>query len=121
MEFLQQQMADLTRRVDGIIADSVARFTNASNQVAAQNAQFGTALLGGNEKVRALAEQVSSMRLNIKALQEALDICGCSPGRHDGKMGPNTRSAIREFQKKAGIGVDGSASNDASHMLTNAA
>ncbi len=45
---------------------------------------------------------------DIKALQEALDICGCGPGRHDGKMGPNTRSAIREFQKKAGIDVDGS-------------
>lgn len=45
---------------------------------------------------------------DIKALQEALDICGCSPGRPDGKMGPTTRSAIREFQKKAGIGVDGS-------------
>ena len=45
---------------------------------------------------------------DIKALQEALDICGCSPGRHDGKMGPSTRSAIRDFQKKASIGVDGS-------------
>ena len=44
----------------------------------------------------------------IKALQEALDICGCKPGGHDGKMGPNTRGAIREFQTKAGIGVDGS-------------
>jgi peptidoglycan hydrolase-like protein with peptidoglycan-binding domain len=45
---------------------------------------------------------------DIKALQEALDICGFAPGGHDGKMGPNTRSAIREFQKKAGIDVDGS-------------
>jgi peptidoglycan hydrolase-like protein with peptidoglycan-binding domain len=44
---------------------------------------------------------------NIKALQEALDICGCDPGKHDGTMGPRTRSAIRDFQKKAGIDVDG--------------
>jgi peptidoglycan hydrolase-like protein with peptidoglycan-binding domain len=44
---------------------------------------------------------------NIAALQEALDICGCNPGRHDGKMGPQTRNAIRDFQKKAGVGVDG--------------
>jgi peptidoglycan hydrolase-like protein with peptidoglycan-binding domain len=44
---------------------------------------------------------------NISALQEALDICGCNPGRHDGKMGPQTRDAIRDFQKKAGVGVDG--------------
>ncbi len=44
---------------------------------------------------------------NISALQEALDICGCDPGKHDGKMGPQTRNAIRDFQKKVGIGVDG--------------
>jgi zinc D-Ala-D-Ala carboxypeptidase len=44
---------------------------------------------------------------NIAALQEALDICGYDPGKHDGKMGPQTRSAIRDFQKKAGIDVDG--------------
>jgi peptidoglycan hydrolase-like protein with peptidoglycan-binding domain len=44
---------------------------------------------------------------NIAALQEALDICGCNPGQHDGMMGPRTRSAIRDFQQKAGIDVDG--------------
>lgn len=44
---------------------------------------------------------------SIKSLQEALDICGCNPGRHDGTMGKRTRSAIRDFQKKAGIDVDG--------------
>ena len=56
---------------------------------------------------------------DIKALQEALDICGCSPGRHDGKMGPTTRSAIREFQKKAGIGVDGSVGPETRQALRN--
>ena len=45
---------------------------------------------------------------NVQALQEALDICGCDPGKHDGKMGPSTRGAIRDFQRKAGIDVDGS-------------
>jgi len=44
---------------------------------------------------------------NIKALQEALDICGYKTGKHDGTMGRRTRSAIRDFQKDAGIDVDG--------------
>jgi len=44
---------------------------------------------------------------NIAALQEALSICGFNPGKADGMMGPATRNAIREFQKSAGIGVDG--------------
>ena len=44
---------------------------------------------------------------NIAALQEALDICGYKPGKHDGKMGKRTRGAIRDFQSDAGISVDG--------------
>lgn len=44
---------------------------------------------------------------NIAALQEALDICGYQPGKHDGVMGKQTRTAIRDFQKDAGVDVDG--------------
>jgi peptidoglycan hydrolase-like protein with peptidoglycan-binding domain len=44
---------------------------------------------------------------NIAALQEALDICGYKPGKHDGTMGKRTRQAIRDFQKDANIDVDG--------------
>jgi peptidoglycan hydrolase-like protein with peptidoglycan-binding domain len=44
---------------------------------------------------------------NIAALQEALDICGYEPGKHDGMMGPHTRDAIRAFQKDVGVDVDG--------------
>lgn len=44
---------------------------------------------------------------NIAALQEALDICGYKPGKHDGMMGKRTRNAIRDFQQDANIDVDG--------------
>lgn len=44
---------------------------------------------------------------NIKALQDALLICGCDPGGCDGIMGPKTRDAIRKFQSKCAIGCDG--------------
>ena len=46
---------------------------------------------------------------SIQSLQEALDIRGYKPGKHDGTMGGRTRSAIRDFQKDAGIDVDGDA------------
>ncbi len=49
-----------------------------------------------------------SKQENIAALQEALTLCGFSTGGKDGKMGPDTRGAIRGFQKSVGIGVDGS-------------
>jgi peptidoglycan hydrolase-like protein with peptidoglycan-binding domain len=44
---------------------------------------------------------------NIAAVQEALDVCGYKPGKHDGMMGRRTRDAIRDFQKDAGVDVDG--------------
>lgn len=47
------------------------------------------------------------MNENIKALQDALSICGCDPGGNDGLMGPKTRDAIKKFQTKANIGTDG--------------
>lgn len=40
-------------------------------------------------------------------LQEKLSLLGYDPGAVDGRMGPKTRSAIREFQADADISVDG--------------
>lgn len=44
---------------------------------------------------------------NIQAIQQALQLCGCNPGKIDGIMGKNTLEAIRDFQKRCGIDVDG--------------
>lgn len=44
---------------------------------------------------------------NIKALQDALCICGCDTGGCDGIMGPKTRDAIKKFQTQCEIGCDG--------------
>ncbi|WCL49771.1 peptidoglycan-binding domain-containing protein [Leptospira sp. GIMC2001] len=44
---------------------------------------------------------------DVKSVQEALTICGFSPGKIDGKSGPNTESAIKAFQKSAGVKADG--------------
>lgn len=45
--------------------------------------------------------------LNIKLIQEVLAAAGVEPGKIDGKMGPQTLEAVKEFQKKNNLKVDG--------------
>jgi peptidoglycan hydrolase-like protein with peptidoglycan-binding domain len=42
-------------------------------------------------------------REQVKAAQQALKDKGHDPGAVDGMMGPKTRSALKEFQKKEGM------------------
>ena len=42
-----------------------------------------------------------------KQIQQALDNAGFYPGKVDGKMGKQTRIAIREFQKANNLNADG--------------
>lgn len=39
----------------------------------------------------------------VKAVQQALKDKGMDPGEVDGKMGPKTQSALRDYQKKEGL------------------
>lgn len=41
------------------------------------------------------------------SIQEALFMCGCYPGKVDGKMGPKTKAGIKQFQEQAGLSADG--------------
>jgi hypothetical protein len=64
-----------------------------------------------------LAQAVDSMPVQmrtatIRAIQETLNEKGFKAGPVDGQMGPRTRSAIRAYQRKAGLPVDGVASKD---------
>lgn len=43
----------------------------------------------------------------VRALQEALTHRGINPGRIDGVYGPGTESAVRTFQTRTGLHVDG--------------
>ena len=45
--------------------------------------------------------------VSIKALQRALTQAGFDPGTVDGQMGKKTKSAIRAFQRKNNLKVDG--------------
>ena len=44
---------------------------------------------------------------DLDGVQDALTKLGYDPGKVDGKDGPNTQKAVREFQAAATIQVDG--------------
>ncbi len=41
----------------------------------------------------------------IRKIQQALADAGLNPGTADGKMGPRSKNALAEFQKKHGLAV----------------
>lgn len=43
----------------------------------------------------------------VKAVQQALKDKGLDPGEIDGKMGPKTQAALREYQQKEGLKATG--------------
>jgi peptidoglycan hydrolase-like protein with peptidoglycan-binding domain len=43
----------------------------------------------------------------LEGVQDALTKLGYDPGKVDGKDGPNTQKAVREFQAHASIQIDG--------------
>jgi peptidoglycan hydrolase-like protein with peptidoglycan-binding domain len=47
------------------------------------------------------------LQVNGKALQVALNKAGFPCGKPDGRIGPQTREAVREFQKANGLKGDG--------------
>ena len=44
---------------------------------------------------------------DMEHVQKALAALGYDPGKIDGKDGPNTQKAVREFQASASIKIDG--------------
>lgn len=48
----------------------------------------------------------------VKAAQQALKDKGHDPGEVDGKMGPKTQAAVRDFQSKEGLKATGRLDNE---------
>ena len=61
------------------------------------------------DKVRAKTERADSRMAmtDTRAAQEALKVQGFDPGPIDGRMGPRTRSAVSEYQRKNDLPVTG--------------
>lgn len=63
-------------------------------------------LKNANDPVEAF--EIGNGEVDVKKLQEALNDLGADPKLVvDGRYGPNTKQAVREFQAAAGIKVDG--------------
>lgn len=68
-----------------------------------------------SEEKEALAKEISKKKVipeiksrpKIKQIQLALKNAGYNPGTIDGRMGRQTRQAIKAFQKANGLSVDG--------------
>ncbi len=52
-------------------------------------------------------ELVVDYQLNIRLIQKILTEADCHPGKIDGKLGPKTTEAIKQFQKKFKLVIDG--------------
>ncbi len=57
--------------------------------------------MAGNQNAANLSED------QIRQVQQALDQKGFHAGRADGKLGPETKSALNQFQKKQGLQTTG--------------
>jgi len=69
-----------------------------------KSGKSGRAAAGGN------AEQV-------KAVQQALKDKGHDPGEVDGKMGPKTQAALRDYQQKEGLKTTGRVDSETASKL----
>ena len=58
--------------------------------------------------------------MNIRQIQNLLDYLGYDPGVIDGANGPNTRDAVKSFQRAEGLTVDGIAGEQTQIRLKDA-
>lgn len=61
----------------------------------------------------------ASLQLSVRKIQTALKNAGFYKGAIDGKLGPQTKKAIREFQKDAGLMPDGIVGKRTREKLSN--
>lgn len=91
-------------------ADSPAR-SDGSTGAAPASSTIG-AESSKSESSRAPAKRKASARATasreqVRAVQQALKDKGYDPGDIDGAMGPKTRAALQDFQRKEGLNVTG--------------
>jgi peptidoglycan hydrolase-like protein with peptidoglycan-binding domain len=67
--------------------------------------------MGSDMKSGAMGSDMKSgaMGKQVKAVQQALKDKGHDPGDVDGRMGPKTQAALRDFQQKEGLKTTGRA------------
>ena len=72
---------------------------------------------GGAASTKAKTPGAAAARLDVSKVQRLLAERGFDPGPVDGRMGPRTSEAIRAFQRREGLAVDGRFSTSLSRAL----
>ena len=74
--------------------------------------QLYAAIAAGGASPERLLKRAGLLRSYTRAVQEVLAAQGYDPGPVDGALGPQTRSAIRDYQASNGLTVDGEVSRE---------
>ena len=110
----RQDMARLQSQV-GLLDERVSQLERSSGMAGFSAAPVAEPMIEGGmtsaARKRAPAGDVVSTRSSIKPttreIQQALKNAGFYQGSVDGKMGPVTREAVKEFQRVHGLNDDG--------------
>jgi hypothetical protein len=84
-------------------SDLRAIFTSVSQKVD----QFIQAYRAVNPRARPEGGRHAAARARLRLVQERLQAAGLSPGPLDGRLGPQTRMALRRYQQRKGLRVTG--------------
>ena len=71
--------------------------------------------LRSSKRIKVIPE--AKYRPNIRQIQKALKNAGYNPGTMDGRMGRETKDAIRAFQRANGLRADGKAGKNTWKLL----
>lgn len=93
----------------GAITEELVRLDESLQEVhgSLQVAQTGGGARTGGSAVGGIYRTPSGFELPALQIQQALQNAGYYRGSLDGKIGPDTRSAIEAFQRDQGLEVDG--------------
>jgi len=83
--------------------DLRAIFTSVSQNVE----QFIQAYRAVNPRASAGGGRHAAARARMRQVQERLQAAGFAPGPLDGRLGPQTRTALRQYQQRKGLRVTG--------------
>jgi hypothetical protein len=78
-----------------------------STSVSQQVEHFIQAYQAANPRASPGGGQSAATRARLRQVQERLQAAGFSPGPLDGRLGPQTRTALRRYQQRKGLPVTG--------------
>lgn len=104
---LQSQVGLLDERISQLERSSIGSGFSSTSFSEPSPADAVGPITSGTKSTSASAKTGSSLKPSTREIQHALKNAGFYQGNVDGKMGPMTREAIKEFQRVNGLTDDG--------------